>query len=185
MSDPLAPASAPAADASRGDALAAAFAAARDDPSLAILEGFHTLKHALRFGASVTHVVTSDPAELAALAAALAPDVADELARLALPLAPAELRALGFPARPTPASLGSPAARRSPCGRCSTEHPSQIAARKRQIAAGLTQLAARKTQLAARKTQFARRSCCWRIRGISGTSARSCGWRRPRARLAS
>jgi len=81
-------------------ALAASFAAARDAPSLAILEGFHALKHALRFGASVTHAVASDPDELAALAAALAPDVAAELTRLCLPVTPAELRALGFPRPP-------------------------------------------------------------------------------------
>ncbi|MDO8186619.1 TrmH family RNA methyltransferase [Conexibacter sp. JD483] len=81
-------------------ALAASFAAARDDASLAILEGFHTLKHALRFGASVTHAVTSDPATLAELTDALAPDVGAAMARLVTPMTPAELRALGFPRPP-------------------------------------------------------------------------------------
>ncbi len=81
-------------------ALAAIFASARDDPTLAILEGFHALKHALRFGATVTHAVTSDPGELAGLAAELAPDVAAAMTRLAEPVTAAELRALGFPRPP-------------------------------------------------------------------------------------
>jgi TrmH family RNA methyltransferase len=50
-------------------------AAARADPGLALLEGFHALKHALRFGADVLLAVTADPDGLAALAAELAPDV--------------------------------------------------------------------------------------------------------------
>lgn len=53
------------------------FRRARRDPSLAVLEGFHAVKHALRFGADLLELVTSDPEELAALAAKLAPDVAD------------------------------------------------------------------------------------------------------------
>lgn len=101
MSDPPAASPAPPASPAGRDgfaaSLAAAFAAAREDrSSLAILEGFHALKHALRFGAVVTHAVTSDPDELAALAVALAPDVADELTRRCVPLPAAELRALGF-----------------------------------------------------------------------------------------
>ena len=50
-------------------------AAARDDPGLVLLEGFHALKHARRFGADVLAAATSDPAGLAALAAELAPDL--------------------------------------------------------------------------------------------------------------
>jgi TrmH family RNA methyltransferase len=50
-------------------------AAARTDPGLVLLEGFHALKHALRFGAEVVLAVTADPDGLAALAAELAPDV--------------------------------------------------------------------------------------------------------------
>jgi RNA methyltransferase, TrmH family len=58
------------------------FGRARRDPSLAVLEGFHPLKHALRFGANVLEVVSSDAAELERLAALLAPDVAERLREL-------------------------------------------------------------------------------------------------------
>ncbi|MDW5595597.1 TrmH family RNA methyltransferase [Conexibacter stalactiti] len=81
-------------------ALAASFFAAREDPSLVVLEGFHALKHALRFGAVVEAAVTSDPDELAELSAALAPDVAAALETLVQPVEPAALRALGFPRPP-------------------------------------------------------------------------------------
>jgi RNA methyltransferase, TrmH family len=52
------------------------FRGARRDPELTVLEGFHALKHALRFGAEVESAVGSDPAGLEALAADLAPDLA-------------------------------------------------------------------------------------------------------------
>ena len=44
-----------------------------------MLEGFHALKHALRFGAEVTEAVCSDPEGLRTLASELAPDLADAL----------------------------------------------------------------------------------------------------------
>lgn len=47
------------------------------------LEGFHALKHALRFGAHVTTVMSSDPAGLAELAQSLAPDLVDPLQAIA------------------------------------------------------------------------------------------------------
>ena len=50
-------------------------AAARSDPGLVLLEGFHALKHAVRFGADVLAAVSADPERFAALAAELAPDV--------------------------------------------------------------------------------------------------------------
>jgi TrmH family RNA methyltransferase len=52
---------------------------ARRDRSLAVLEGFHALKHALRFGAEVEEAVAADMDELGRLAAALAPDLAEAL----------------------------------------------------------------------------------------------------------
>jgi TrmH family RNA methyltransferase len=55
------------------------FGAARRDPTLAVLEGLHALKHALRFGANVLEIVTRDAAELERLAAELAPDLGDTL----------------------------------------------------------------------------------------------------------
>jgi len=57
------------------------FGRARRDPALAVLEGFHPVKHALRFGASLQLLVTSDPDELQRLAASLAPDLAPGLAQ--------------------------------------------------------------------------------------------------------
>jgi TrmH family RNA methyltransferase len=59
------------------------FGRARRDPSLAVLEGLHPLKHALRFGADVEIAITRDAAELARLAARLAPDVAGRIEELA------------------------------------------------------------------------------------------------------
>ena len=56
------------------------FGRARRDPALAVLEGFHPVKHALRFGASLELLVTSDPDELRQLADALAPDLGPRLA---------------------------------------------------------------------------------------------------------
>jgi RNA methyltransferase, TrmH family len=64
------------------------FGRARRDPSLAVLEGLHPLKHALRFGAHVLEVVCSDPGELERLADELAPDVKARVLALAEPVAP-------------------------------------------------------------------------------------------------
>jgi TrmH family RNA methyltransferase len=50
-------------------------ARARRDPALVVLEGFHAVKHAVRFGAELLGVWTADAGELAALSARLAPDV--------------------------------------------------------------------------------------------------------------
>ncbi|MFN8163604.1 MAG: TrmH family RNA methyltransferase [Solirubrobacterales bacterium] len=52
---------------------------ARRDPELAVLEGFHALKHALRFGAELRETVAVDPEALGALARELAPDLAGQL----------------------------------------------------------------------------------------------------------
>jgi TrmH family RNA methyltransferase len=62
------------------DALVQRYRAARRDRDLAVLEGFHALKHALRFGADVREAVATEPEELEALAAELAPDLAGSLA---------------------------------------------------------------------------------------------------------
>jgi RNA methyltransferase, TrmH family len=64
------------------------FGRARRDPSLAVLEGFHPLKHALRFGATLHEVLTSDSAELDRLAALLAPDLSERLHDLARQIEP-------------------------------------------------------------------------------------------------
>ncbi len=51
------------------------FKDARRDRQLALLEGFHPLKHALRFHADILDVVTDDMEELLALSSRLAPDL--------------------------------------------------------------------------------------------------------------
>ena len=90
------------------------FAAARRDGTLAVLEGFHALKHALRFGAEVLTAVSRDVPAALALAAELAPDVADALAERLTPVGDELFAALA----PRPPSTGVIAiARRPPVGR--------------------------------------------------------------------
>jgi RNA methyltransferase, TrmH family len=72
-----------------------AFRRARSQPDRAVLEGFHALKHALRFGAEVEAVVTSDPVALDELARELAPDVGGRLRELATAVPEETYRALG------------------------------------------------------------------------------------------
>jgi TrmH family RNA methyltransferase len=55
------------------------FRTARRDPELTVVEGFHAIKHALRFGAELVEAVAVDPEALEALAAKLAPDLAGRL----------------------------------------------------------------------------------------------------------
>jgi TrmH family RNA methyltransferase len=55
------------------------FRTARRDANLTVVEGFHALKHALRFGAELVEAVATDPASLVAMAADLAPDLAGQL----------------------------------------------------------------------------------------------------------
>ncbi len=50
-------------------------AQARRDPGLVVLEGFHALKHATRFGAELLGCWTADADELELLRARLAPDI--------------------------------------------------------------------------------------------------------------
>ncbi|MGH7581804.1 MAG: TrmH family RNA methyltransferase [Gemmatimonadales bacterium] len=70
------------------------FTAARTDPSLAVLEGLHALKHAIRFGAAIVDVVTPDAAILETLARRLAPDVAAAIEAAATEVAPELFRHL-------------------------------------------------------------------------------------------
>jgi RNA methyltransferase, TrmH family len=75
--------------------LAQRFQRARADERLAILEGFHALKHALRFGAEVELVAAAEPEALERLAAELAPDLVGRFRALAgEPVAPKLLGAL-------------------------------------------------------------------------------------------
>lgn len=52
-----------------------AFRAARRDPSLVVLEGFHAVKHARRFGAEIEHAVARRSADFGALTSELAPEL--------------------------------------------------------------------------------------------------------------
>lgn len=67
-------------------ALVRRYRTARRDPTLAVLEGFHALKHALRFGAEVLEAVASDLEQLRGLTAELAPDLAGALAERTAPV---------------------------------------------------------------------------------------------------
>jgi TrmH family RNA methyltransferase len=78
-----------------------AITAARRDPLLAVLEGFHAVKHAIRFGADIEAMATPDPGALADLAARLAPDVAVALAA-AEPVPPDRFAAMSPRPLPTP-----------------------------------------------------------------------------------
>ena len=78
------------------------FRRARRDPALAVLEGFHALKHALRFDAPLLEVVCSDTVALERLAAALAPDLSARVLALARPVAPSVFAQLA----PLPPSTG-------------------------------------------------------------------------------
>jgi TrmH family RNA methyltransferase len=62
-----------------GDELIHRFRRARRDRDLVVIEGFHALKHALRFGAELLEAVAVDPDSLEALARDLAPDLAGSL----------------------------------------------------------------------------------------------------------
>lgn len=83
---------------------------ARREPEWAVLEGFHALKHALRFGAEVMEVVSPDPAGLVRLARSLAPDVAAAVEAAVRPV-PADLFAA---LAPTPPPTGVLAIARRP-----------------------------------------------------------------------
>jgi TrmH family RNA methyltransferase len=63
-----------------GHDLTVRFRRARRDPELTVVEGFHALKHALRFGAELVEAVAVDPERLEQLASELAPDLAGGLA---------------------------------------------------------------------------------------------------------
>ncbi len=51
------------------------FLSARKDHQLVVLEGFHALKHALRFEAGVVDIITANKGELVRLTKRLAPDI--------------------------------------------------------------------------------------------------------------
>jgi len=74
--------------------LTSRFRGARRDPALVVLEGFHALKHALRFGAELEIALAEDPAGIEELATELAPDLAGGLAERVEAVAPGTLAGL-------------------------------------------------------------------------------------------
>lgn len=64
------------------NALIDRFRRARRDRELAVVEGFHALKHALRFRAQLLEILATDSRELELLAAELAPDLSGRLSAL-------------------------------------------------------------------------------------------------------
>ena len=71
------------------------------DPGAVLLDGFHAVKHALRFGAQVDPLLTADRAGALALADTLAPDLAAVLAGLLVEVEPGALAALPGGDHPT------------------------------------------------------------------------------------
>jgi TrmH family RNA methyltransferase len=71
------------------------FHEARRSSDLVVLQGFHALKHALRFGAHVELLACSDPWELNRLAEDLAPDLLAGMRELAVALPAEAFKRLG------------------------------------------------------------------------------------------
>ena len=78
---------------------------ARSDPSLAVLEGFHPVKHAIRFGANFTSILTTDPEQIRRLADRLAPDVASSMLQGAEIVSPDVFARLTRPRFPIPTGI--------------------------------------------------------------------------------
>jgi RNA methyltransferase, TrmH family len=83
----------------------------RDQPDVVLVDGFHAVKHALRFGADVLVVLASDKAAAVALAHKLAPDLAGAFEILAASVSPSVLAEL-VP-RPHPTGVAALALRPS------------------------------------------------------------------------
>ncbi len=87
-----------------------AFHVAAERPDAVLIEGVHAIKHALRFGAELEVLLTSEARAVAEMAARLAPDLASRFAE-AVQVSDGQLRAL-LPRPPRPRSLRWPADRR-------------------------------------------------------------------------
>jgi TrmH family RNA methyltransferase len=90
------------------DTTIAQLRAARRDDRLAVLEGFHAIKHALRFGAELELLAVADPDELERLAAALAPDLLGRFRTAeVVPREALGADAVAVASRPAPAPVGA------------------------------------------------------------------------------
>lgn len=76
-------------------ALVRRFHEARRDSELVVLQGFHALKHALRFDAEIEVVACVDSIELERLAQGLAPDLIERIETLAVTLPAEAFKRLG------------------------------------------------------------------------------------------
>ncbi len=74
----------------------AALRQARRDPNLVLIEGFHALKHAVRFGAEILRAAITDPEEVRKLAETLAPDILERLPADTPVVSPQRMRAAGL-----------------------------------------------------------------------------------------
>jgi TrmH family RNA methyltransferase len=81
------------------------FRAARRRPDLAVLEGFHAVKHALRFGATLDVLVGTNASKLRELAMVLAPEVQDRLTA-ELEVVPPEVFSVLAPRAPRTGVIG-------------------------------------------------------------------------------
>ena len=86
------------------------FRRARRDQGRAVLEGFHAVKHAIRFGAEIEQVCATDLDELWGLTRRLAPDIEPELGSLVQLVPPAVFAELA----PYPPETGVVAIARRP-----------------------------------------------------------------------
>jgi TrmH family RNA methyltransferase len=77
-----------------GDELIHRFRRARRQRDLVVVEGFHALKHALRFGAELVEAFAVDPPSLEELARELAPDLVGKLAGRVEPIEAETLAAM-------------------------------------------------------------------------------------------
>ncbi|MFI9360106.1 TrmH family RNA methyltransferase [Kitasatospora sp. NPDC053057] len=83
------------------DEVVRAWQVVEQEPGVVLLDGFHPLKHALRFGGEVRQVLTGDRGALLALAEELAPDVVGLLDGLAVEVSEERLRGLAPRLHPT------------------------------------------------------------------------------------
>ncbi|MFF7637211.1 TrmH family RNA methyltransferase [Kitasatospora sp. NPDC008050] len=109
--DPTRPAESPEAPETPEAALRR-WRAAAQQPDSVLIDGFHALKHTLRFGGELRLVLTSDRAALAGLAEGLAPDVAAAVLAAAVEVPAAAVREL-VP-RPHPTGVAALARRPDP-----------------------------------------------------------------------
>lgn len=74
---------------------------AQDEREVVVLEGFHAVKHAVRFGAHIRACVSDRVEQLVELSEELAPDLVDFFRHRAQRISPETLRSLATPVPPT------------------------------------------------------------------------------------